>query len=158
MVGLRGGAGVATPFAGRFLAIEARRDKRLELAGRQEQANKVAAWLEGRDDGEIDVIVRNASDLPVYRLTAYMYELEHHSLHSEYLLQPRLKWAASVVAPGQDVHERIDVREADVSTWRVALEFTDTSTNTWSRDSLGVLEEGYLTGDQVAEGDFQEVE
>lgn len=147
------GAAVASFFAYRLFRVEARRDDSAARSAKEAQASRVAGWGEtahrqwlGGAGPWSSCLVRNASELPVFNLKMFAFEVERDDTGepSEYL--PR--WARTLaVAPPDNDATRIWLPTGHRH-WDYAfvIEFTDCASQTWHRQVDGTLRSGPYTG------------
>lgn len=148
---------VAAVFAGLVYWVESKRDQVAEAERRQRaederraQADKVAAWYEPYDAGELGMMFGvhsvNASDLPVYDLVARVFFVNEQPT-GEWQLSDRVRVPLGrVLSPGgsaflQIGSEGLGTDASDFERFVVGIEFRDSAGVRWARDPRGVLTE-----------------
>jgi arabinogalactan oligomer/maltooligosaccharide transport system substrate-binding protein len=154
------GAGIAAWQAYRIYRLESARDaatrseqSRRDTLARRSQAGLVSGWWGYAGDGEPDrgdprhwgAFVRNASELPVFRVTITIVNRASAELAESFNL-PAIPPAGEPVfhrLRGAGAQTRLAdwVRAGRVFDYRVVLAFTDSSGLRWIRDQHGALHE-----------------
>jgi hypothetical protein len=157
---------VAARYAAAVFAIEDARDQRRLDAELREQAEKVAAWLvvgtqtwgQTVATSTVELVVRNASDLPVYefdvQLEVAMEVLGESQVHADHRIFPtvppgspaitekradaKLLLPETYTAASSEEKRQIMADSADET--RVRVTFRDAGNRWWKRNADGTLE------------------
>jgi hypothetical protein len=146
------GAFLAAAIAWRTFRHERRRDQDGELRA---QANLVAAWLVSQEthwlnDRTLGIAIRNASELPVYRVDVHLYNLlECDDPDGRAAIGPDdqpISFSLSVLGPSDEPLFFRWPSDAEVSSYgELWLSFVDAAGREWRRTPRGVLEPGRKT-------------
>jgi hypothetical protein len=126
-------AGIAAVFAYRAIALEFGRE-------RQAQASKVGVWsVDGEGETEPHFALRNASELPVYETSVYVFDEDFDET-----LVPVLQVFLGALAPSLEPVVWPTAAGEPSRRYRYGVAFTDAAGKAWHRDATGRLREGEL--------------
>lgn len=130
---------VASFFAYRAYLKESRIEKRLRDTAEQEQASKVAAWIDAypRGSGSEAVLIRNASQVPIYDVTCRVLTNDGvNALPTVAVVPPSPESGAFNI---QLPTRRVGGDKRSQREFPVSVVFTDASGVEWRRQYDGVL-------------------